>query len=433
MRISKKAICQYLLLYAILLLNQSVAASKFGMMLYYVIIIVSVLIALKYCASIFKSVRVIVPIVGLSISILLTRFTGGSAGIGYVIIIMTNLFAAMVAYKTDKEKAADRYVNIVCLFSVISVTMFIASLLAPEFTRTLLGLSFVQDITFSSGEGWINSRTWNYYGHWLYSFGRESDRNCGLYTEPGLYAIVLVSALILLLFKSNKLDKSSKKIKRDVFIIVITLITAASATGFIMAIVVFAIYFLQQKKRSVYDKGTSKLRNFGILVATIIAIASVDYAIRGNASFLYQYLLSKFNGLGFQTAMQMSGGSTGNARLMVLVQGVIAAIRYPFGAGTNRMSIIATEFQSTYYNAGCGLAYFLGVLGIFGWAIIVSIFVVPVSSRRISKQIRLLLIIIYIIYGMSQANFWASTLLLVAYIFEGDTKPVLMVSEKIRK
>ena len=47
-RIRKKAICQYWLMYIILLLNQSVAASRYGMLLYYVAIVSAIIIEIKY-------------------------------------------------------------------------------------------------------------------------------------------------------------------------------------------------------------------------------------------------------------------------------------------------------------------------------------------------------------------------------------------------
>ena len=424
-RIRKKAICQYWLMYIILLLNQSVAASRYGMLLYYVAIVSAIIIAIKYCKQILTCARVIIPLIGLSFSILITRFTGGSAGIGYVIIFMANLLVAVVTYEIDKQNVVDRYVNTVSFFSIISIIMFIISQISPEFTKSLLGLSLSQEKVFSVGEGWENSANWDYYGHLFFSYGRENHRNCGLYTEPGLYAIVLISALILLLFKSEKLNKNSKKISREILLITITLVTVASATGFIMVIILFAIYWNNSKNHKRDANRTLQAKNIGLIITIIFVVGMIDYFIRGDMSFVSQYLLNKFTGFGFQNAVQMGDGSTGNARLIVLLQGIIAVIKYPLGAGTNRMSSIAMEIQSTYFNAGCGLAYFLGVLGIVGWTILVSIFIVPVMSRNVPKKIRLVMISIYIIYGISQANFWTSTLLLVAYIFEGEKNTVL--------
>ena len=156
-RIRKKAICQYWLMYIILLLNQSVAASRYGMLLYYVAIVSAIIIAIKYCKQILTCARVIIPLIGLSFSILITRFTGGSAGIGYVIIFMANLLVAVVTYEIDKQNVVDRYVNTVSFFSIISIIMFIISQISPEFTKSLLGLSLSQEKVFSVGEGWENS------------------------------------------------------------------------------------------------------------------------------------------------------------------------------------------------------------------------------------------------------------------------------------
>ena len=425
-KIKKKAICQYWLMYIILLLNQSVAASRYGMVLYYVAIFSSIIIAMKYCVTVLTRARVIIPLVGLSFSILITRFTGGSAGIGYVIVFMANLLVAIVAYETDRQNVVDRYINIVSFFAVVSIIMFIISQISPEFVKSFLGLSLSQEKVFSVGEGWENSTNWDYYGHLFFSYGRDNHRNCGLYTEPGLYAVVLISALILLLFKSKKSIKSSKKI----VLIIITLITVASATGFIMAIIVLGVYWFNSKKMGDHKHGLLKSNNIGIIIAIIIIIGIGDYFIHGDMSFVAQYILNKFNGFGFENAIQMGDGSTGNARLIVLLQGLIAVVRYPLGAGTNRMADIAMEFQSIYFNAGCGLAYFLGVLGIIGWTILISIYIIPIMTKNVSKNLRLLMILIYIIYGVSQANFWTSTLLLVAYVLE-DKGNIIMHNDTL--
>lgn len=248
------------------------------------------------------------------------------------------------------------------------------------------------------------------------------NRNCGLYTEPGLYAVVIVSALLVLLFRPEKTCFSQKQITNRIILLTITMITAASATGFIMAILAFGGAYLVKKKRGEDTRGF-RYQNVVMLLVLVLLIALVDYFIRGGASFLDKYLLSKLTGLGFQRALEMQDGSTGNARLIVLLQGILAVIRYPLGAGTNRMSTIAQEFDSNYFNAGCGLAYFLGVLGIFGWSAIVSIFIEPLRSRSIIKKEKIILLLNYILYGISQANFWTSTLLIVAYMFEDNYCP----------
>ncbi len=403
-------------------MNQSVASMRYDIVFYYFIIAIALVICARFCLGLLSRKRLLYPMTSMVVSILVTRFTGGSAGIGYVIIVFSNLLTALLAYEIDRKAAPRRYVNTVCFFAIMSIVMFAFSRVAPDLVRNMLGLSFSQEKIFSTGDGWVNGVTWQYYGHVFYSFGRELNRNCGLYTEPGLYAVVIISALLVLLFRPQKTYFKQKQITNRIILLTITIITAASATGFIMAILAFGGAYLVKRKQGENTTGL-RYQNIVMLLILVFLIALVDYFIRGEGSFLDNYLLSKLNGLGFQRAVEMRDGSTGNARLIVFLQGILAVIRYPLGAGTNRMSIIAQEFQSSYFNAGCGLAYFLGTLGIFGWSAIVSIFIDPLRSRLIIKKEKVVLLLIYILYGLSQANFWTSTLLIVAYIFEDDYCP----------
>ena len=422
MIVSKRAVCQYWLMYTILLMNQSVASMRYDIVFYYFIIAIALVICASFCLNLLSKKRLLYPMVAMVVSIFVTRFTGGSAGIGYVVIVFSNLFAALLAYEIDREAAPRRYVNTICFFAVISIIMFAFSRVAPDLVRNLLGLSFSQENIFSSGDGWVNGATWRYYGHIFYSFGREMNRNCGLYTEPGLYAIVIISAILVLLFRPEKTYFTRKQVTNRIILLTVTMITAASATGLIMAIIAFGGAYMVKRRQGENTTGF-RYQNIVMLLGLVLLVALVDYFIRGEASFLDSYLLGKLTGLGFQRAVEMQDGSTGNARLIVLVQGIMAVIRYPLGAGTNRMSLIAQEFQSNYFNAGCGLAYFLGALGIFGWSAIVSIFITPLRSQTLVKKEQIVLLLIYILYGLSQANFWTSTLLIVVYIFEDDYYP----------
>lgn len=409
MKVQKSAIYQYVLLYCLLLLNQSVAYKVYGMMLCYVSLGLAVLIGLSRCPYVFCKTQVIVPLCGLILSILVIRLTGGVEGLQFVIQVATDIIVAAVAYEADRDNLKERYVNLVYVMAIISLFCFAISQFFPDLMRKVLGLSYSQLKVFSQGQGWANSTNWDYYGHWFYSFGRELHRNCGIYTEPGLYVIVLITAIILLLYCGNSMFLSERKIMNRIVFLIITVITAGSATGFIMLILVVAVLLYFRNKQNDDTIKNRIVKRLSLLTAIIILIAFADFVIRGTDSIISKYLIEKLLTLNFKGAMETTG-STGNARLANILQGFVALIRYPWGAGLNRMAIISQEFNTANFSAGCGLFYYLGVLGIIGWTSIVTAFAIP--CRKIQdKSLKIVFVLMYIIYGLSQGNFWTGIIL----------------------
>lgn len=420
MTIKKDAIYQYILIYILLLLNQSVASRRYGVLFNCIAIAISVIIAALRCPWVFRRKAIFLPIIGLSISILVTRMTGGSAGIAYIILASSEIFIAHVSVEVNKNRAVERYIDTISFFAVISLIAFALTKVAPDMMRSILGLSFSQERVFSSGQGWTNSAVWSYYGHWFYSFGREVDRNCSFYTEPGLYAIVLAVGVYLLLYRSNQTSYSNKKVFRRLILLIVTMISAASAAGIMMLCTVFLPYLI---KGSNLNNSNSKLLKRRIIPLAIIVILLImgEYIINGTNSFLFKYVIDKLQTLSFTGALEREG-STGNARIAIIIEGIIAVLRYPFGAGTERMSMIANEFGTENYGAGCGLFYYLGTLGIFGWISLISAFLLPLNKYVKETYYKMPLLCMYLIYGLTQGNFWVGVLLFAVCTFSVGKK-----------
>lgn len=408
MVVSKKAIYQYALLYCLLLLNQAVASKVYGMMLTYVVIGLAVMIGIIRCPQVFGSVHVIIPICGLAIGIIIVRLSGSALGIGFLILVASDIVVASVASEIDRENVRERYINLVCVMAVISLVGFVSSQLFPDLTRNVLGLSYSEKITFSQGIGWANSTDWNYYGHWLFSFGREQHRNCGIYTEPGLFVIVLISAITMLLYCEDTVNISDKSGIRKIILLSIVTVTTGSATGFLMLCLVVFIRVTSKNKQENDIMRWRLLKMLPFAVGIVLLAGCVDVAVRGNESFVNIYLLDKFQTLSFSGAVTGTG-STGNARLLGVLQGLATFAKYPLGAGLNRVLTIGGANNA----AGCGLFYYLGVLGLIGWISVVAAFIIP--WRRIQNTgLKYSLMVLYIIYGIAQGNFWTGIILICA-------------------
>lgn len=414
--LSYRQVLQYLLIYGILIGNRSVLMKIVGNNIFYLFIIVSGLVALRYCQDVFRKKEILFPCVFLTIAIIVVRLTGGTAGITFVAEMLSMSLLAYTAYRIDVENAATRFIKAVVFFSVISLTCYALSSVFPDMMKSLLGRAYSETITFSQGSGWVSSSEWVYYGKYFYSLGREA-RNCGLYTEPGLYQIVLVAGLFLLIITPETLKLPYKKIYSYMVIILVTLLTAMSATGLLSALVIFIALIL--KKQHINIDGADKFRKLKrratILVSIAILGMILDYVFRGNESLLNVYFFEKLFGMSFSNL----DGSTGNARLMALIAGVTAFIRYPLGAGTARVSSIANSLGFGTAAAGCGLFVYLGWLGIVGWLAVVSLTVRPMLRNKKSWQQCITLLVLYVIFGLTQTYVMTPVLLFLAYIEYG--------------
>lgn len=87
-------------------------------------------------------------------------------------------------------------------------------------------------------------------GFFLFSYlEMHPTRNCGFYTEPGVYQIVLNSTLYILLFWKEKLMISSEKKYRKILLVIIAAIIACQSTTGYLALLLIILFFCFYKQR----------------------------------------------------------------------------------------------------------------------------------------------------------------------------------------
>lgn len=256
---------------------------------------------------------------------------GLSAGLNIktAIIIDINILIASVAVNLNRQKAVTMFVKIMSLFAGISVICF--------FTQQIIGTGIFPSSLFP----YIN---WG-RGHWgylIYSY-TEDPRNYGIFYEPGVYQVLLNSALYLLLFRNDELLLKEKSNQKDLIIILLAIATAGSTTGYISMIIILLGFLI--KRYSVHVKLKKYEKRLILIVLFMICFIIFDYIRNGSNSFLSTYVIDKLNETNITTG-DFNYDTSGGARLFIIAQAIEALKKNPlFGVGSVSLSnAIADEF-----------------------------------------------------------------------------------------
>lgn len=155
------------------------------------------------------------------------------------LIQISNLFLSyLIVLSLDLNKLKRAFITTIVFFSFMSLLFYV-----PYYFNENI-FSFLPKITNASGYNY-------YFCGFNFLFLRTSSgfvrRNYGIFREPGVYGVFLISALILLLFS----QKTKKRIIifPCVIIIVLTIITTLSTTTLISLFIVFIAKMFSKKSR----------------------------------------------------------------------------------------------------------------------------------------------------------------------------------------
>lgn len=327
---------------------------------------------------------------------------GLSAGLNIktAIIIDINILIAFVVVNLNQQKAVTIFVKIVSMFAGISVVCFGA--------QQIIGSSIFPSILFP----YIN---WG-RGHWgylIYSY-TEDPRNYGIFYEPGVYQVLLNTALYLLLFRNDELLLKKKSNQINLIIILLAISTTGSTTGYISMIIILAGFLIKNHNAHATLKKYEK--QLILIVLFMICFIAFDYIRNGSNSFLSMYVIEKFNETDITTG-NFNYNTSGGARLFIIDQAIEALGRNPlFGVGSvNLTNAIADEF---WLGFGTGNVLFstIATKGLATLLItIVPIFYIAYRNKKSNIEfVVLLLIYINTIVAQSQL-LYGSFILLVLY------------------
>lgn len=248
---------------------------------------------------------------------LISYFNSGETGMSTIAEVIIPIFLAYTLLVVYRQKIFSAYVKIVYIFAGISLLFFLLAQFHPEILLSILKRS-----VGIKGESFYGGLFYSVRHIWYYDF-----RNSGMFTEPGLYCVVLLTAIYLLLFQKQFLCFSKNQILLSFIIITSAIITTMSTAGIITLCIILLCYVIsRQENKKNRDSSIKKyILAVSLLILTLIII---DYNLNGDSSFIYNNLLKKIS-----SDELVIAGNTGNARLTTIDICIDSIFSYPFGRG----------------------------------------------------------------------------------------------------
>lgn len=362
MRISKSKIMQYAFIYCMMLINQSVLRDSFASNDY---LPFGIFLALSVCCFFYREWH-IVWFMGASLLLcIFTRLFIGGVGIGIWASWMAMILVTYLAIKTDVHCFLDRLVKMITLLAGISLVLWGLSLLNIELVQKMMIWQYKMRTNvwrlYSDAQNYVNI-PYDAYGGIIYCVNMcHPGRNCGIFTEPGIYQMVLNSTIFILLFFKEHLKITEKQRYRYIFLLMLTVASTRSTVG-ILALAVLLMLILFQKKVLKYKY---RRRLFGCLL--IIGLVVVGrYIMQGQDSYLYNVVIKKLFSSSGKFSLSASSGSARMGTIDICLQSML---RNPLGIGYDRLMVLldtkttgnvgAALFQT---GAACGILMLIIVL-----------------------------------------------------------------------
>lgn len=270
--------------------------------------------------------------------------TYSTLSIGTYLNFTGKFLLAYAAARYNEEEFGKRFVNLVYVLALISCIIFIFSQVVGFNSLA----SFYTRLYTSAADGGYNLG--NGYGLVVYRFvPLHAGRNCGMFTEPGEYAVVLAVALFFVLRNWNDL---SEKMRNKIFLVLcLAMITTQSTSGYAMLIVILGIAFISKKIEILHSKkvwGTVAIalllfssqfaRMYNTAVTSkIVANGSINL-LQGTASArtgsiisVVEYIKKRPSclfGLGFEAIETIGLGSCAGLLTTLLAIGIFAFCTY---------------------------------------------------------------------------------------------------------
>lgn len=400
MKINKN-IVGYIYIYIMLLFNQSSVFHNIISKRIEVAIgalLVTIVLTTKLYKCQLKYIAMIIAVL-LAICCFVQLYTSG-VGLAAWKLWTAMLLATYLGVVANSKNMFPNYVKVVYFLAIISLVGYIGSLLFLDKLKAFL-------YTYQNASTWRiwignDFTTHRHYAHGLFLYvinDNQNGRNCGIFTEPGVYQMILNSAMFILLFMKNTVSCiSEKKQYRIIIILIITIITTLSTTGIIMMFLMLAYYLLAHHRNSTNNESTKfRMRLISIVVFVICGILA-DYSVRGNASILSSVVLHKVFSNG---VLDLSQGS-GDARWGTVVLCLASMVAHPLGIGyTNVLSML--NVSETGYLAA-QIMQTGAALGVIPFCFILGWIFYPIFKSKLSPGEKWLFVLMYFNTALAQSR-----------------------------
>lgn len=397
LKISKSAIYHYFIIYILLLFQGGVIFKPF--LDYFTIGAILLSGWFVFKRKLLKGFidKTLIFIIMLGIILLLTNFVSrGSLSIYSVLFIISNFMLVYFVYHYNKVKFCHRLVKIVVFMSFVSLIYYISSLFYLDLIKSILIKLTYEGSTF-------------YWSPFFSILDRDSSRNIGIYGEPGLHQIVANVVLYLLLFYDEKelLLKSNVRI-RYIIVMLLTIGTIQSTTGYITAMVLLIGYTLQKK-----DIQKRKIKKLFFLIS-IMMIMVISY--QGTDNFLEKSFLNKIMNSDGNIDLNVS---TGRSRTVSMDADIHLALDYPLGAGFEVYNKEWRNYLTEWIPDSAspvGLTKSLATIGIVATSMILWFYMHFAWKNRKSLIAYIVYLFMIINTSLSQPLFWYPIFIIVSLI-----------------
>lgn len=175
----------------------------------------------------------------------------------YLFFLFYTIIIAYIHVKVFGNNLFRMYETIMVWLSVISVIMWIPTIVAPQLAHSF----------YSTCDETIYGNNFLYIFNYMDPTKGQAPRNSGLSWEPGRYAIMVVLAIYCNLLRNGiKLRKN-----RNLWILLVTMATTMSTTGYSVTLILFLLFYIKNISFS------KVLLLVVVILPLVYSIFSLDY------------------------------------------------------------------------------------------------------------------------------------------------------------
>lgn len=339
--------------------------------------------------------------------VVLLRLSVGGIGLEAFFNIVVLIVVAAYAVAYNKEHFFTRFLNVVVFLALISVIFWAFCWFFPKVYESI-AITYETKMTYKIYSTSTLFKEYNYKASGLFIYVmREVDmRNTGIFTEPGVYQMVLNSALFVLLALDKYLHNISTKTKKVYFfIIIVALLTTQSTTGYIGGCLIILFYILSANQ-SIFAERKAVFSMFVVVILGLL----IDYYIRGDSSLMSVAVLEKL--MTNSNELSLSADASGTARLGAIFVSLKSIMSNPFGVGYDNFSALL-NVEKTGYVAAAVLS-FGAVWGIIPLAFVLWWIFYPIAKSDTLRTYKVLFVLLYFNTCLAQSNVFYPSLIIIS-------------------
>lgn len=368
-----------------------------------VLLALAILCALKAnCMVVFTKRNRVVCIFFLILIVInsLINLSNGFLVEDFIIVMIKLLSVALVASSLTASQFQNYYIKFISIIALISVVCWLL---------TSFGISIPL-----SRRVYVTEQYFEGAFYYLYEPGKVFYRNKGLFWEPGLYQIFLNLGIVFALNRISMGEENIRKYVGIIFLLVATVLTTQSSTGYIcLAIVlIYALLFVY-----VPDKSLGFMRRNGfrfIIIAGIIGLFLVE------------------NNIGIMEQKVLNQGGSYITRMDDTIGCLKASLENPvFGTGwfANNFREVTMKYGVAYNNSSCLGAIFVRFGYPLALAFLITLFI---GIKRLLGMnfIRALVIYLFILLSFATESVYITPVFLIMFMqFQTETQNSMEIEE----